>query len=132
MSVSPIIDGNVIYIEIVLPDIQNVIYSLPTTSVGIVSFIVMYLVCLKLNKKLISGCFFLVMKLFLKNYEEISRNMHLGLSDENLRISFLRFGYKEMHSTTIYWNSIGTVVILESNRKSDHFRKCVVILDAIF
>ena len=42
MSVSPIIDGNVIYIEIVLPDIQNVIYSLPATSVGIVSFIVMY------------------------------------------------------------------------------------------
>ena len=127
MSVSPIIDGNVIYIEIVLPDIQNVIYSLPATSVGIVSFIVMYLVCLKLNKKLISGCFFLVMKLFLKNYEEISRNMYLGLSDENLR-----FGYKETHTTTIYWNSIGTVVILESNRKSDHFRKCVVVLDAIF
>ena len=132
MSVSPIIDGNVIYIEIVLPDIQNVIYSLPATSVGIVSFIVMYLVCLKLNKKLISGCFFLVMKLFLKNYEEISRNMYLGLSDENLRISFLRFGYKETHTTTIYWNSIGTVVILESNRKSDHFRKCAVVLDAIF
>ena len=72
------------------------------------------------------------MKFFLKNYEEISRNMYLGLSDENLRISFLRFGYKETHTTTIYWNSIGTVVILESNRKSDHFRKCVVVLDAIF
>ena len=62
----------------------------------------------------------------------MKKSAEIRLSDENLRISFLRFGYKEMHTTTIYWNSIGTVGILESNRKSDHFRKCVVVLDAIF
>ena len=42
--VSPIIDGNVIYIEIVLPDTECYLFPIrPATSIGIVS-IVMYMV----------------------------------------------------------------------------------------